>query len=573
MYGMNNIQGNLPVMNMMNNNINNMNNNFNNNIDYNFNNNINNNMNNNFNNNIDYNFNNMNNNINNNFNNNINNMNNNMNNNFNNNINNMNNNINNMNNNINNNINNNFNNNINNNYDMPFNINNNINMNINQNMNMNYNMDMNMNMNLKDNIINLNIHLNDSKTVQLQISEEKTVEELSKKIKGSYNINYQFKLKFENKPLVNSLTLAESGLQNGSNVFVIKLKEKNNVNINKYSFSRYKKAAKTGLKNLGDTSYLNSVFQLLGIVRNLVSYFVNPNNEKKFKENLNEAPLTYVIHRLNLHLYPYPEKGTREIYKPDSQLQILGYCDERYRSKERRNPIELIELCLRLIHKENNKKKGLLANPNPLNKEQVILDGVKNFIHSNESIISNCFYWLKLTSKHCFSCNSYFYYLDHFQTIKLDIFGTSQRFIFPLTISKCLEYQSYKKDFSFCQRCCRNTAFEIYSKIYSSPNWLIFLIERENNGQNLLNIPFSLEKYINIQQFLENNQTPSKFELKGIVSISVNDNYKYVCFGQSPVDNNWYLYNDELVNDINENLILNSAQGYIPYILLYKYCE
>ena len=540
---MNNNQGNVPMMNMNYNHIDNMNNNFMNNN--NFNSNIDNNFNNNFNNITNNNFNNINNY---NFNNNI---------------------IN------NNNFNNNFNNNnINNNCNMPFN-NNNFNMNINHNINMNNNMGMNQNMgkdmNYNDNIINLNIHFPDSKTFQLKISLEKTVEELTKILKELYKINYSFKLKFGNKPMVNPLTLAESGLQNGSNVFIIPTKENNKHN--KYSFSRYKKAAKTGLKNLGDTSYLNSVFQLLGNVKHFASYFINPNNKNNFKENLNKAPLSYVVHRLNIHLYPYPEKDNREIYKPDSLLQILGLCDERYRTNERRNPNELLELSLRLLHNEKNEKKGILTNPNPLNKEQVILEGAKNFIHSNESIISNCFSWLKLTSKHCLNCNCYYYYLDHLQTIKLDIFGTMQRFIFPLTISKCLEYQSFKKDYSFCQRCHRNASFEIYSKIYSSPNWLIFLIERENNGQNLLNVPFSLEKYINIGQFLENNQTPSKFEIKGIVSNSINDNYKYVCFGQSPVDSKWYIYNDELVNEIDENFISNSVQTYIPFILLYKSCK
>ena len=55
-----------------------------------------------------------------------------------------------------------------------------------------------------------------------------------------------------------------------------------NINLQPYSFARYKMAAKTGLKNLGDTSYFNSVLQMLGSVRNLSSYFLNPKNQHHF---------------------------------------------------------------------------------------------------------------------------------------------------------------------------------------------------------------------------------------------------------------------------------------------------
>jgi len=118
-----------------------------------------------------------------------------------------------------------------------------------------------------------------------------------------------------------------------------------------------------------------------------------------------------------------------------------------------------------------------------------------------------------------------------------------------------------------------NDKIQIYKSIYSSPIYFIFSLNRGNPDPNLLNIKFLIEENIDVSQFLENKKSFSKYELIGIVSISMKENYKYVCFGQSPVDNNWYLYNDEFVNDINENLILNSAQGYIPYILLYKYCK
>ena len=80
----------------------------------------------------------------------------------------------------------------------------------------------------------------------------------------------------------------------------------------------------TGLVNLEHTSYLNSVLQLLCSIRNFASYFLNPKNGDFFTKNIINYPISYVMYRLCTHLYPYPEKSKREIYKPDSLMEVLG---------------------------------------------------------------------------------------------------------------------------------------------------------------------------------------------------------------------------------------------------------
>ena len=108
---------------------------------------------------------------------------------------------------------------------------------------------------------------------------------------------------------------------------------------------------------MGDTSYLNSVLQLLGTIRDLARYFVNPTNEKFFVDNINNASLSFVIYRLFTHFYPYPEKNQREIYTPDTLLQVLGNINQVYNSKNKRNPNDLIFFILNFIHREINLKK------------------------------------------------------------------------------------------------------------------------------------------------------------------------------------------------------------------------
>ena len=90
---------------------------------------------------------------------------------------------------------------------------------------------------------------------------------------------------------------------------------------------------------------------------------------------------------------------------------------------------------------------------------------------------------------------------------------------------------------------------------------------------NLMQIPFIVEQNIDINNYLEIKEAFHIFEIQGIVSISLN---KYVCFAKSPVDKQWYLYNDENVMKVNINAILNAHNnngGYIPCILLYQFIK
>ena len=340
-----------------------------------------------------------------------------------------------------------------------------------------------------------------------------------------------------------------------------------------FTFSRYKKAALTGLKNLGDTSYLNSVLQLLGTIRDLARYFVSPTNEKFFVDNINNASLSFVIYRLFTHFYPYPEKNHREIYKPDTLLQVLGNINQVYNSAHRRNPNDLIFFILNFIHREINlKKTKYISKVNHTNKDQVVQQSFDDFLKSNESIVSKNFFWFELKTQRCSACGNNFYYFNSYETFELDLAycASNNNNNYPLTISTCLQIQSNKSQKSFCDYCQTYHPMNIFNKIYYSPSYFVFSLNREGNP-NLLNVPFLLENYIDIDPFLEYKQSYKKYEIHAIVSFSRNEN-KYVCFGQSPVDKQWYLYNDEKVDITNINNVLNfhNNNAYVPCILLYK---
>ena len=95
-----------------------------------------------------------------------------------------------------------------------------------QNANIPPYMAMNFNNQPNNDKVLINVYLNQNEVVQIQFSQQRTVEELTNKIKMDCKISKFFKLNLKGKNLVNSMTLAQSNIENGSNVYVIFLEDR-----------------------------------------------------------------------------------------------------------------------------------------------------------------------------------------------------------------------------------------------------------------------------------------------------------------------------------------------------------
>ena len=364
----------------------------------------------------------------------------------------------------------------------------------------------------------------------------------------------------------------ENQVINNNNIQQNQIKQ----NEGSYSFSRYKKAALTGLKNLGKISYLNSVLQLICNIRNFASYFLDPKNGKYFEVNVEKYPLSYVIHRLCTHLYPYPEKEEREIYKPDSVMQILRAYNIVYGDLEEKNPNDLMVFLLSKLHDELNSKKlrneSFINNENICNDRNVVINsGTADFTKNNNSIIANLFTWFEIKEVKCTNCSSENYSFQYYPTIELNVNDCS---VFKhnknINIADCLEFYEYPKlKKNFCDSCMSYKEATISTKIYLSPNIFIFLLDLKMDKD----INFILEHKINLEKFIEmKNASPSIYELSGIVFWDISKN-KYNALCISPVDKEWYFYDDENVfkfDIITFMNLYNEKKIYKPWILLYK---
>ena len=144
-----------------------------------------------------------------------------------------------------------------------------------------------------------------------------------------------------------------------------------------------------------------------------------------------------------------------------------------------------------------------------------------------------------------------------------------------VTLDDCFLYNQKTDLFTgenknYCNICKQLYDSYYTSKIYSSPNYLILILNRGKN--NIYNIKLYFSETIDITQFVVcNNGNQWIYNLYGVITHigESGPNAHFVASCKSPVDNKWYRYNDAFVNPINDfqKEIINFGT---PYILFYQ---
>ena len=345
-----------------------------------------------------------------------------------------------------------------------------------------------------------------------------------------------------------------------------------NIDIKPY----FEKVSRTGLLNLGDTSYLNVILQLLGQIREFAEHFLIKKNY--YHENIKAMPLSFVTSRLYTHIYKQ-NNNVVEKYKPNSYLRVLGVLNKLYTDNKRKNSNELLIFILESLDKEIIKK----------NKIENYNDDYQNsyYLDSMNTIISQIFNLRLITIQKCCNC-----YKEHntkilnFNTFDLDILKTYKFYsnqLLEISIYNCLDLYLKKKSIKFfCDNCNQYQLHDITSNLDSITHNILFLLDRGDDFDNLNNelfkINFLIEKEIDLSKYLKDRESPKKFKLNGIVCIDPKEK-KYVFCCKSSIDNKCYFYDDENVEFISDNEIdindlkSKNKKSYIPCILYYKSCE
>jgi ubiquitin C-terminal hydrolase len=197
-----------------------------------------------------------------------------------------------------------------------------------------------------------------------------------------------------------------------------KEKEKEIVNkIDKNANIKY--PHKTGLQNIGQTSYMNSSIQCLSNIKYLSDYFIKHYGQF----NIEKQPLYASFSSLIFELF----NAKKNYISPEIFKKIIGKLNPSFEDMHESDPKDLISFLLETLHQELNKANNSpqaqidfnINEADSYDENKALQNFINDFIKKNKSIVSDIFYGTIRSTEKCHKCKRIKY---SFKTFNLLIF-------------------------------------------------------------------------------------------------------------------------------------------------------
>ena len=438
--------------------------------------------------------------------------------------------------------------------------------------------------------------------------KENLIEEENKKLEINKKLNNDLIIKNRQleKEINNKQNIYNNLISNISNI-----QPKNNkIKINSIELvmpiSLYKEPTLVGLNNIGATCFMNSTLQCLSQTEILTNFFLKEKNKNIILQN-NWKNEKYQLAPIYLDLIKklWAKSGPKS-FSPYNFMNTINNMNPLFKTGQAGDSKDFIIFVLEQLHKEL--KKAVKA-PNfnnsivqPLNQYDKN-NAFNNFFDSFQkecSIISDTFFGFTETTNECLYCKNIYNSQGYNNPICYN-YGIFNCLIFPLeevknmknfqmnnnfffqnnflnnrvSLQDCFIYNQKGEYFTgenrnYCNK-CKQLYDSIYtSKIFVSPTVLVLILNRGKG--NIYNVKLDFPEILDITQFvLRKDVDKIIYCLYGVITHigQSGPNAHFVASCKSPVDHQWYRYNDAIVNPIT-NIQKEIFNFGTPYILFYQ---
>lgn len=335
----------------------------------------------------------------------------------------------------------------------------------------------------------------------------------------------------------------------------------------KLSKSKYTSRGLTGLVNLGNKCFMNSILQCLSNTLKLTDYFLSSKYRKDDPYGKNKRRKEYyvVLSYLNFIINAW---DTNQVLKPKSFVENMSKFVKKYFNLDQQDSHECLMYILEYMHKALSYEIEIDIIGNVKNDRDRLmkqsLEQWGKFYERDYSIMIETFGGMYYNKVNCNNCSRKENVFEPFNCISLNINGCSG-------LQDCLNLYFNNDECIEGWKCdgCNSNGCMKGIKFWSLPNYLIIHLKRfDNNGNKIDNdIDFPIEdlnltKYISEDKGDRNNYIYSLYAVNYHSGTSKGGHYWSVCRN---LDNNWYIYNDSDVTKLqNMRFITKNA-----YILFY----
>ena len=385
-----------------------------------------------------------------------------------------------------------------------------------------------------------------------------------------------------------------------------------------------------GLENIGATCYMNATLQCMSQTEILTNYFLNENNINKIlnnniaKQNPNLPQLSPSYLNLINNLW---KSKNKKWFSPTEFRKKIAIMNDLFKEGLPNDAKDLVSFILMQLHEElnlynkhnniNNNANNIQNNLDQHNENLMLQKFVQEFFTVNRSVLSDHFFGITETKIMCSEClrknrnPNQLPMKFNFQTFNFLIFPLEEVRIFrnnkimtnnmnmnminqmninfmyqfnnnmnnmnnitnSVNIYDCFDYYQKEDIFNgenamWCNDCKGLFESKNQTIIYTGPNILILMLNRGVGLQYKVKLEYyesiNLDKYIT-----KKDKISMIYDLYGVVTHlgESGDFGHFVASCKSPCDNNWYRYNDAIVNKISniKSEVIDFGNSYILF--------
>ncbi|XP_019520334.1 PREDICTED: ubiquitin carboxyl-terminal hydrolase 8 isoform X1 [Hipposideros armiger] len=332
--------------------------------------------------------------------------------------------------------------------------------------------------------------------------------------------------------------------------------------------------ALTGLRNLGNTCYMNSILQCLCNAPHLAHYF----NRNYYQDDINRSNLLghkgEVAEEFGIIMKALWTGQYRYISPKDFKITI-GKINDQFAGYSQQDSQELLLFLMDGLHedlnKADNRKRHKEENNDHLDDSTAAEHAWQKHMQLNESIIVTLFQGQFKSTVQCLTCHRKSRTFEAFMYLSLPLASTSK-----CTLQDCLRLFSKEEKLTdnnrfYCSHCRARRDSLKKIEIWKLPPMLLVHLKRfsyDGRWKQKLqtSVDFPLEN-LDLSQYV----IGSKNNLKKYNLFSVSNHYggldggHYTAYCKNAARQRWFKFDDHEVSDISVSSVKSSA----AYILFY----
>ncbi|XP_012286740.1 uncharacterized protein LOC105703159 isoform X3 [Orussus abietinus] len=328
----------------------------------------------------------------------------------------------------------------------------------------------------------------------------------------------------------------------------------------------------TGLKNLGNTCYMNSIIQCLSHTNYLKDYIIS----NKYLEDLDTSIENETRGRITEELMEVIKKlwsGEENYISPCNLKNIIGQYKPQFEGYEQHDSHEFLTFLLNRLHNDLKRDDGVIDG------SMSVADAEMRIAMNNQqSIISQLFFGLLRSTIICVACEHNIVTYEVFNSLTVAIPHPQH-----CTLDECIEgllSEQMISDWKCCVCKVTGRAIQKFDFAKLPPIFVIQLNRFTKTENNLVKrstcviFPFenfNLRPYLpkdSDEYFVDTSTSNYNYNLYAISNHSgTMRRGHYIAFCKNIFKNQWYRYDDQSVTEIRQNLLISHQKT--VYMLFY----